>query len=145
MEDREALTLVNAVVAYMKNWLMWNIAAFLIILEVPVSIVEIPTVASSQFTQYRFNIPDKKSGCTTSKWFCCLWTHWLQICSQWSCFFLCLTEHSHYMEKFTWRYSFSFPAAAKSVVLAYISGKVAGKCCKAFIFLFSMTFSAPLW
>lgn len=61
MEGKEALPLVNAVVIYMKNWLMWNIAAFLIILEVSVSIVEIPTVINSQFTQYSFNIPDRKS------------------------------------------------------------------------------------
>lgn len=61
MEGKEALPLVNAVVIYMKNWLMWNIATFLIILEVSVSIVEIPTVISSQFTQYSFNIPDRKS------------------------------------------------------------------------------------
>lgn len=61
MEGKEVLPLVNAVVIYMKNGLMWNIAAFLIILEVSVSIVEIPAVISSQFTQYSFNIPDRKS------------------------------------------------------------------------------------
>lgn len=144
-----ALPLVSAVEIYTKNWQTWSIAPFLNILEVLVSIVEISTVVNSQFIQYGFNISDRKSHCTTSKWFCCLWTHRLQICSQWSYFsnfFLRLAEYSHYMEKFTGKYSSSsFSTTAKSVLLAYISGGVTEKSHKVFIFLFSTTFSAPLW
>lgn len=56
-----------------------------------------------------------------------------------------LAGHSRYMEKFTIKYSsFSFSTTARSGFLAYISGRVSAKFHNVFVFIFSMTFSAPL-